>query len=83
MNLAPSLSFFMSNYFIKPQWLFSLGTDFKWLAFRLGLGILCVITDSTFLSQSFLEGHCSLMNLLTRTGGNLNYLLRNKELKHT
>ena len=29
------------SYFIKCQWLLSLGTDFKWLALRLGLGILC------------------------------------------
>ena len=28
-------------------------TDFKWLALRAGLGILCMITDSTSLSQSF------------------------------
>ena len=48
----------------------SLDTDLKWLALRLGLGIMCMITDSIFLSQSFLEGHCSLMNLLRRAGGN-------------
>ena len=65
------LKIFMS-YFIKPQWLLSQGThsDFKWLALRLGLGILCRITDSTFLSQRFLEGHCSQMNLLRRAGVN-------------
>ena len=27
----------------------SLSTDFKWLALRLGLGILCMITNSAFL----------------------------------
>ena len=47
------------SYFIKRQWLSSLGTDFKWLALMLGLGILCMMTDSTFLSESFLEGHYS------------------------
>ena len=26
------------EYFVKPQWLLSLDTDFKWLALRLGLG---------------------------------------------
>ena len=48
MNLV-KLKIFMS-YFINPQWS---GTDFKWLALRLGLGILCRIRDSTFLYQSF------------------------------
>ena len=37
-----------------------------------------MITDSTFLSQSFLEGHCSLMDLLRRAGGN-NIELSSKE----
>ena len=34
----------------------------KGSAGRVGLGILCMITDSTFLSKSFLEGHCSLIH---------------------
>ena len=51
MNLV-SLHFFMS-IFIKPQWLLSLGTDFKWLALRLGLFILGMITDSTFFLRAF------------------------------
>ena len=55
---------------MKPQRLLSLGTDFKWLALRLGLGIMCMMTDSTLLSQSFLEGHYSLTNPLRRAGGN-------------
>ena len=55
----------------------SLGTDCKWLALRLGLGIQCMITHSTFLSQSFL-GHCSLMNLLRMAEGN-NIELSSKE----
>ena len=33
----------------KRLWLFlSLSTDFKWLALRLGLGMLCMITNSAF-----------------------------------
>ena len=58
---------------LKPQWLLSVGID--WLALRLGLGILCMTTDSTFLSQSFLDCHCLLMNLLKRAGGNNKHLM--------
>ena len=62
----------------KPQWLLSLGTDFKWLELRLRLGIQCMITDCTFLSQSFL-GHCSLKNLQVRMAEGNNIELLSKE----
>ena len=43
----------------------------QWSSLILGLGILCMITDSTFLSQSFLEGHCALMDLQPTAGSHL------------
>ena len=45
---------FSLSYSIKDQWmLLSLSTHFKWLALRLGLGTLCMNTNSAFLSQRF------------------------------
>ena len=41
------------EYFMKRQWLLSLGINFKWLALRLRLVILCMITDSIFYLRGF------------------------------
>ena len=41
---------------MKPQWLLSPGTDLKWSALRLGLGILCMISNSILCSlRAFLK----------------------------
>ena len=50
----------------------------QWLELRLRLGIQCMITDCTFLSQSFL-GHCSLKNLQVRMAEGNNIELLSKE----